>query len=262
MGKKLLILVLALDQEPFRTMECKGQRATWAALPHNGFDVLWLHGRTKGVVRFVLRVMVKALQVVGSKSSISRFRQITGSWMASLPVNKVDDKVFTSVAETYMNTNPKTIAGLRYVLNHYDFDYLLRTNSSTYINTNLLLKYADELPTSRYYGGFLGQHCGEYFASGTCTLLSRDVVNMVCNDPNWEYDYIDDVAIGRSLNRMGITPQAFSRLDLMTDAQLDSLSIEDLQSVFVIRCKGSESREHDLKAMHRVHAVYKENCFD
>ncbi|MEI6269355.1 MAG: hypothetical protein WCP01_10780 [Methylococcaceae bacterium] len=259
MGKKILILVLALDQEPFRTIESKGQRATWAALPHNDYDVVWLHGRTKGFVRFILRAVVKILQVVSSKSSISRFRQLTGSWMASLPVNKVDDKIFTSVPETYMNTNPKTIAGLRYVLNHHDFDYLLRTNSSTYINTHLLLQYANELPTSKYYGGFLGQHCGENFASGTCTLLSRDVVNMICNDPNWEYDHIDDVAIGRSLNRAGIKPQAFSRLDILTDAQLDYLSVADLQSVFVIRCKGSESREHDLKAMHRVHDLYKEN---
>lgn len=259
MRKKLLILVLALDQEPFRTIEIKGQRATWAAKPHDGFDVLWLHGRNKGFVRFILRTIVKVLKVAGWESVISRFRQLSGSWMASLPVNKIEDKICTSVAETYMNTNPKTIAGLRYVLEHYDFDYLLRTNSSTYINTQSLLRYIDELPGCSYYGGFIGQHRGVDYVSGTCTLLSRDVVDMICTDPNWEYDYIDDVAIGRSLNRAGVKPQFFSKLDILNDAELDSLGIEDLMSVFVIRCKGTESRDHDLKAMHRVHDLYKEN---
>jgi hypothetical protein len=164
--------------------------------------------------------------------------------------------VLTQVPETYLNTNPKTIAGLRYMLGRYKFQYLLRTNTSTYINRKLLAEFVEGLPEERYYGGFIGESGGVRFASGACTLLSRDAIEMIVADPQWEYNIIDDVAIGRSMNRRGVGVQPISRVDVLDDKDLDDLDIDRLRSTFVVRCKGIQNREHDVIAMHRVHSLY------
>jgi hypothetical protein len=253
MRKKVLILVLALDKEPFRSIETKGQRATWASSPNGDMEALWLHGKTGGLFRFIVRVVEKTLSIAKNKSALSSFRQLIGSRVTLLPVLKVKDRLMTSVPETYIHTNAKTIAGLRYVLENCEFDYLLRTNSSTYINKSLLSDYVNNLSQSTYYGGFLGKSGEDYFVSGTCILLSRDAIELICNDPAWEYDCIDDVAISRSMKRFGIKPQSFSRLDIETSEQLKAIDTQALQSAFVIRCKGLSDRDHDIAAMHRIH---------
>lgn len=258
MGKRVLILILTVDQEPWRTIEIQGQRATWAATTDEELPIFWLHGRTGGVTRFLARAGSKVIQMIGSERALARYRHLTGSWAAGRPVRQEGDMVLTQVPETYLNTNPKTIAGLRHILDRYDFDYLLRTNTSTYVNRQLLADFVEELPEERYYGGFIGEFGGVRFASGTCTLLSRDAVEMIVTDPQWEYNIIDDVAIGRSMKRAGIDVQPFHRIDLPTSEILDTLDTDTLRSAFVIWCKGIHSREHDVVAMRRVHELYRD----
>lgn len=256
MAKRVMILVLAVNQEPWRTIEVEGQRATWAINIGEEQSVFWLHGLTGGVTRLVMGAGVKALQMLGSERALARYRNLTGSWAARRPVFQDGDRVLTRVPETYLNTNPKTIAGLRYMLDRYDFDYLLRTNTSTYVNRRLLADFAEELPEKGYYGGFIGESGGVRYASGTCTLLSRDVIELIVADPEWEYNIIDDVAIGRSMNRAGIDVEPFRRIDVLNNEQLDSLDADTLRTTFVVRCKGVDSREHDIAVMRRVHGLY------
>jgi hypothetical protein len=257
MCKRVLILVLTVDQEPWRTIEVQGQRATWAAITDEEPSIFWLHGRTGGVMRFLVRACGKAIQMSGSERTLARYRQVTGSWAAGRPVSQESDMVLTGVPETYLNTNPKTIAGLRHMLDNYAFDYLFRTNTSTYVNRQLLANFVEELPVRRYYGGFIGESNGIRYASGTCTLLSRDAVEVIVADPQWEYNVIDDVAIGRSMRRAGIEIQPLRRVDLTTSALVDHLDTRALRSTFVVRCKGNESREHDVASMRHVHELYR-----
>jgi hypothetical protein len=253
-----MILVLSVDREPWRTIEVQGQRATWAASTNEDLPIFWLHGRTRGVMRFLVRTGGKAIQLIGSERMLARYRVLAGSWAAGRPVSQEGDRVVTGVPETLLNTNPKTIAGLRYMLDNYDFDYLLRTNTSTYLNRQLLADFVRELPETRYYGGFISESDGDRYASGTCTLLSRDAVEIINADPQWEYNIVDDMAMGRSMKRSGIALQPFDRINLLTSEHLDSLDADTLRSVFVVRCKGIHNREHDVVAMHRVHELYRD----
>jgi hypothetical protein len=258
MEKRFLIMVLANDREPWRTVEVEGQRATWASRSAKNRPVLWLHGRTGGVERFSILACGKALRTIGATGALKYYRNLTGSWTAKRPVVQEGDRVVTGVPESYLNANPKTIAGLRHVLNTYDFDYIFRTNTSTYINLKLLEKFIETLPDRGYYGGFEAEYGGVRFASGTGILLSRDVAQMIVEDPEWEFELIDDVAIGRCMRRMGVDLQPFDRVDVLDRAQLDKLDVKALKSAFFVRCKGTESREHDVIAMRRVHRLYQE----
>lgn len=256
--KRILVLVLTVDQEPWRTIETEGQRATWAATSDGEIPIFWLYGRTGGVTRFLLRASNKTLQAMGAVSTLARFRHLTGSLAARRPVREQGDKVYTQVPETQLGVNPKTRAGLRHILETHDFDYLLRTNTSTYVNLKLLAEFVAGLPDESYYGGFIGESNGVRFASGTCALLSRDAVQTIVADAAWQYEIIDDVAIGWSMRRAGLEVQPIHRIDVHTSEDLGALGVETLRSTFVVRCKGLDSRQHDVAAMRRVHELYGE----
>jgi hypothetical protein len=250
----VLIAVLTMDKEPWRTIECEGQRATWAT----GTDILWLYGRAGGAVQLLTRLADKALRFSRSEKLLALGRHRIGSWAARLPVAREGNRIMTRVPETYINTNAKTVASLGYILRAYEFDYLLRTNTSTYVNRKLLAQFVEDLPGAGYYGGYVGESNGVRFASGTGVLLSRDLVERIVEDRQWEFNIIDDVAMGRCMSRLGVPVQHFARIDVLSEQDLERLDGSALRSTFLVRCKGNKDRSHDIQAMHRVHAIYRE----
>lgn len=256
--KRVLVLVLALDQEPWRSIEEQGQRGTWAARSDADCqtNVFWLHGKLSGPIRFAVRAGMKVLNVLGLSNSVERLQNLTGAWAARRTVHQDGHRIVTQVPETYINANAKTIAGLRYLLDHHDFDFLLRTNSSTYVNRPMLDAFARGLPSGPYYGGHVAVAGADRYASGACALLSRSAVEIVVNDPDWEYCLVDDIALGRSFARAGLDVQSFNRIDVSGSQQLQELNADVLMTSFVVRCKGLDTRDHDIVAMHRVHELY------
>lgn len=251
--KRVLVLVLAMDAEPWRMIEDEGQRKTWAAEP--SVPVFYLYGKAGKATRTLAKYVQKGVQKVGGEKVFRTFSRVAGRWMASRPVRTEGDRLMTGVPETYLNTNPKNIAGLRHLLATQDFDYIFRTNTSSYVNLAALDEYVQGLPATGYYAGFIGESGGTRFASGTCTLMSHDVVEMAVNDAGWEFGLIDDVAMGRSMARAGVSVQPLKRVDVLTPEDLEALTAEDLNGSFVVRCKSLGGREHDVEAMHRVHQL-------
>lgn len=149
-------------------------------------------------------------------------------------------------------TSAKTVAGLRHLLRTSDFDYLLRTNTSTYVNLPMLRRRIEHLPSTGYYGGTTWEHEGLIYATGTSILMSRDLVEYAATDLAWDYDLVDDVALGRSMRRAGATVDPLPRVDLLYGADLEDLSVDKLESTYIFRCRGLDNREHDIVAMHRL----------
>lgn len=255
MAKRVLVLVLAMDMEPWRTVENEGQRATWAR-PDALLPVLWLHGRVKGPIRACIRIISRVLQAFGGGAILSRFRAGAAAWAAGQRVRQRDNMVITGVPETYLMTNAKTVAGFRHILESSEFDYVLRTNSSTYVNLKMLNAFVQDLPETAFYGGTPWTVGNISYATGTSMLLSRDLVERIVSDEDWEFDLVDDLAVGMSMRRAGVVLNAFPRVDVCTPTDLANLSVEDLRSTFIVRCKGTNEREHDVVAMNRVHQLY------
>ena len=132
---------------------------------------------------------------------------------AKRPVRVLGDRLYTEVPESYFNVGAKMLAAFRHVFATEDFDYLYRTNTSSYVNRRLLSDYASLLPRERFYGGYLGEVDGIPFASGTGALLSRDLVRAAIEDRVWDYDAIDDVALGRCMRRAGASARLIPRID-------------------------------------------------
>ncbi|MCQ6271138.1 hypothetical protein M8J71_11660 [Pseudarthrobacter sp. R1] len=253
--KRVLVLVLAMDAEPWRDIEDEGQRKTWAAAPM--VPTFWLYGRSGKLTRTLARYVQSGVRRYTGERTFGLCSRVSGSWFAARQAHTTGDRIYTGVPETYLNTNAKNIAGLRHLLATQEFDYVFRTNSSSYVSLPMLDEYVQALPDRGYYAGFIGEAGGTRFASGTCTLMSRDLVESAASDPKWEYELIDDVAMGRSMARAAIEVQPLRRVDVLTPEDLSGLTAEDLRDTFVVRCKSSGGRGHDIEAMHRVHQLYR-----
>lgn len=90
----------------------------------------------------------------------------------------------------------KTIISMQYIVNNYDYDFFFRTNLSSFLIIENLIKIKNNLPSNNVFAGVLGKD----FVSGSGFWLSKDVVNYILeNKSSINYSIIDDVAIGRFL---------------------------------------------------------------
>jgi len=88
----------------------------------------------------------------------------------------------------------KSIKAIEYVTNKYSFDYVIRTNLSTFWHMDNLLTFLDSRSKERFAGGYAFQG----FISGTGIIMSRDVGSYVYSNPNNSHTS-DDLAISQSI---------------------------------------------------------------
>ena len=153
----------------------------------------------------------------------------------------------------------KTVEALSFFLStDPSIEYVWRTNLSSVVDIFCLEKYLDTIPSTNFYGGYVGKAVNEniFFASGAGFLMSRDVAEyLIKNKASLRYDLIDDVAIGALLEpKFGIVP--IDRCWVQTGE-------EDIESekVFHFRC---ESYQHlrTVEFMQYVSVkLIKKRCF-
>ncbi len=90
---------------------------------------------------------------------------------------------------------------------HDEFDYVVRVNVGAYICIDRLISYLNNSPKERFYCGQVGEFDGIKFVSGSCFILSRDLVMLALrNIKQFGFDHIDDVSFGRFMANHGVEP--------------------------------------------------------
>ena len=182
-----------------------------------------------------------------------------------LPENFIteNDKLWVKHEENYFSTSGKNVMMLEHVLQNYDFDYLFRTNLSSYINLEKLIEYAKDKPKDNFYCGITGQPtgCPHKFVSGSGHFLSRNLVSLiVSNKHEIEYNTIDDLELGRFLDSKGIQPVEGLRWQGEPEESIsiltDNTNLIDL-SHYHFRL-WSENKDDYLKKMHLIHGLLNE----
>ena len=259
MQPRVLVLVLSIDREPWRRIETEGIRKTWAA--PSSLDqlvsVLFYQGTARGLrywtVGGISRLMhLAARENQSSLASRTRIALIRGAARRFLPgeVFRSGDTLTTSVPETYGMLSAKLWAALSYVHSHQGFEFILRTNSSTYVDRARLARFVASLPPTGYYGGKRGESSGIVFASGTGILMSRDVVKEAL-EGTWDHAKPDDVALGEVLANRGVNLQAIDRPELRVPSDAWGTDTD----AFMWRCKGSLTDRHDVETMLELYAM-------
>lgn len=285
-GIKLLILVLSFEGEPFSKIQMQGQDSTFIGRALEISSVIRYVGRhfslpPKYRLIFALRKLQYALLDFSQIFFVGRvLRLVTDLRFGDRDIQRVPtfggnadieevpyqvstygevSRLITKSPEDWSLIGLKTIQALRHVLDKYDFDFVFRTNTSSYLDVDLLKDYLTKLPKNRVYGGVVGKvfHDTE-FASGAGILLSRDMVELICeNSESWKHGLVDDVAIAEIIKEFAlpvvpITP--LPRLDLPTLDAAQATDNETIRNNFHFRCKSS-SADETIKIMRYIHEV-------
>lgn len=119
--------------------------------------------------------------------------------------------------ESFSAIITKTLDSLEFFLNKYSYDFIVRTNLSSVWNFNTLLKHLETLPREKVYNGFIGNHEGIYFASGSGFIMTPDVAKLLIENRTIteSVKIMDDVDIGYTLHIVGISPSLGRRNDTL-----------------------------------------------
>lgn len=158
--KTVLILVLSCNS-PLYTKLMDAQARTWGSLNQDGVSTVFYSGDSTSV-------------------------QWDGNWLK------------VPAPDNYKCIGWKTKMALEEVFNT-PWDYLFRTNSSSYVCKKRLLQHVQGLPESGYYGG-----CRNYgsmppvWVSGAGMILSRDVAELAQSQLSTSTsEVVDDIEIGQ-----------------------------------------------------------------
>lgn len=149
------------------------------------------------------------LQYMNSHEHIKSFF-IFGDGVDGSPVEEENNVIRFPIKETYIpGILQKTIAAFQYIDENYEYDYILRTNLSSFIILDRLYQYVQN-NEHIMYGGVSG---GE-FISGSGILMSKECNKMVLKNRNDINEFvIDDVAIGRLLGNLHVSQTRIPRMD-------------------------------------------------
>ncbi len=171
---KILILILASRNE-VNESDRLSQIESWAARNSEAVSILWLRGWEES--RYLLE----------------------------------ERDLYVPCSEEYSKILEKSVLGMNFILEHFDFDIVVRSNVSTYFDLKSLEK---ELSRNQYqldfYGGYVDKTKGSYFGtsipyeylSGTGIFMSRSYAKILAS-LCWQ-DFIgipDDVAISEFFRR-------------------------------------------------------------
>jgi hypothetical protein len=218
---KILILIIASNQ-PEHELDLQSQKNTWVETCNDNVSVIFLRGWDEQKYQFDNGVL------------------------------------FVPIQETYSNILNKTILGLKYILNNIDFDVLVRSNVSTYFETNKLFK---ELSSPKYQGSFVGGYFDKSkdinfypkdsfeYISGTGIYLSKDAVHGLSNlDSNNYTGVSEDLAIFDYLKNSGFKIIRMTRNNLF--------STHFFIPTYNIRLKNSFNSQSASRRMQLVHNFF------
>lgn len=138
----------------------------------------------------------------------------------------------------------KTILSMEAMMPRIDeFDYVLRTNLSSFYAFPRLLKFLETLPTTNCYcGSSIGDNSP--IASGCGFIMSTDLAKMLVTNKHKLINKKmspDDVLIGEFFNKNGIKLIPHARLDLLNLNDWEKYKNNIPTDIFQFRIKGDDA---------------------
>lgn len=136
-----------------------------------------------------------------------------------------------------------------------DYDYIVRVNSSTFLNIPILENILKELPSENCYAGYFGGIINNNrlpvtpndFISGTCIVFSKDVLKKLINIPIQNFNKEDDLVYFDFMRQFNI-PRTFIPMYWYDNNILPAL--EELKTVLqkfpLVRIKNKNRETIDI----------------
>jgi len=136
---------------------------------------------------------------------------------------------------TYEAMGVKAIKAFEWVDLNIEYDYIFRTNTSSYVNYQNLIKYLNQLSSKGIdYCGHIGIYDGIEYISGSGIILSKHAVKSILKTKNQlDESVVEDVAIGKLLKLNNILPTQGKRKDIESHKDIRNLDSDE----YHIRCR-------------------------
>ena len=109
-----------------------------------------------------------------------------------------------------------------YIESCNDYDFVIRMNSSTFINIDNVIKQIEN-SLDDLYMGFFEQDWS--FCSGALTVFSKSVIQKIVeNKDKLDYNIEDDVSIGRLLQGLGVRKTYLDRYNISDRVNLPDIT--------------------------------------
>lgn len=108
-----------------------------------------------------------------------------------------DNFLYIKGIEEFHKIYEKTIKAIDYINKKYNYDYLIRTNISSFWNIDNMFTLSNQLPKMGCLSGF---YIFDSFISGTGIIMSKDVCNILIRE-QIEYNKPDDIMISENLKK-------------------------------------------------------------
>ena len=158
----------------------------------------------------------------------------------------IEDTIYIKTEETYKNIpykSKKAFEFFKETIN--DYDYIFRTNISSFIDFKKYKRWLNRLPKHSVYNGSINWSGPIIYASGCGFTCSPDVIKLFIEA---EYDdtYMDDVYFGKICMENSIQVSSAPLNSITVDSMLNELSLfNSFDCAFHFRLK-SNNREDDI----------------
>lgn len=130
--------------------------------------------------------------------------------------------IYFNIGKTTKDIVDRDLLVYEWLLQNYEFEFVFRTNNSSYINPKYLLEKTSSFADGSnfiYSGKIMNTNDAEgknlNFVSGSGVLFSKNTIEkLIENKKLIDKSLWDDVAIGKLLLSVGIKPQSGKRVDI------------------------------------------------
>jgi hypothetical protein len=265
MKPKILIVVIHGPYEPWLSILQDGQSKTW----------MESSSKTRIINAFGIKIHPKLLK---ADQEIYYLRWSDNKILAyaSLLLELVTKKIFrlhtyqpeiisvknqgqqevweVQMPDSLMLQGVKNMAVFRNSLS-CEFDFLVTTITSTYLNVSALEEYLDKTTQKNFLGGRIEKSGTMKFQQGSFRVFSRDMVlKIVENSHSYQHWKIEDIALGRLLSSLSPDFTPIPNLTVESQKEIESILEPDLRTTVSYRCKSTSSgRRIDADLMKLLH---------
>jgi len=135
----------------------------------------------------------------------------------SKKINIKKNNLYLTSSTKFEDMGKKTLEAFDYVNQNYDFDFILRTNNSSYIDLLSLQNFVESITSKDFCGGVIGYESKSKFISGAAYIIDKSILNIVLENKNkWNHSLLDDLAISKLLEEQGVVFTNLDRNDVIS----------------------------------------------
>lgn len=238
---RILIAYTTSNQEPFRTLEEQGALATWTKhFPSNcrilslqarqsySFSVLHAYSKIFEKIRWGRfgRLATICARILGKPFSLYR------------PKSELNDSnLILNIPEGLSFLGFKLLGSIDLMIDE-DFDFLIYTNLSSYINTFRITEILSSVnPHLDFYGGKKLPSDINQGISGSFIVLSRRTCQKIKSSKlKWNHAYLDDIALLKIMQKFNIRPTFLDSLNIRGENELKLINRSELLKFSHFKC--------------------------